>query len=165
MHIQEYLLPYIISNIIGLILIFICYRWFKAGRIVYGLIFLAAGIFNFYTAGKSPETYVEIYGSTALFSFYRDFIYGIFSQHTRLFVRLIAMGQITVGILLFTRKIYFRMGIVGGIIFLLAISPLGVGSAFPCPVLMAFGLYLLFRKGTNLHIFQTHQSSVNLPSG
>lgn len=154
MELQEYLIPYIISNIVGLLLIFICYLWFKAGRILYGLIFLAAGIFNFHTAGESPEVYVEVYGSTALFSFYKNFIYGFFSQHTPLLVRIIALGQIMVGILLFTRKIYFTLGIIGGMIFLLCISPLGIGSAFPCTLFMIIGLFLLLRKGSDTHIFE-----------
>lgn len=158
MNIQEFLLPYLISNIVGLILIFICYRWFIAGRILYGLLFLAAGIFNFYTVGKSSEVYVEVYGSTAVFSFYKSFIYGFFNQHVQLLVRIIAIGQITVGILLFARKIYFKFGIIGGMLFLLAISPLGVGSAFPCTLFMATGLYLLYRKGTETHIFQLRQT-------
>jgi len=40
MSLQEYLLPYIISNAIGLLLIYICYRWFRAGRILFGLYLL-----------------------------------------------------------------------------------------------------------------------------
>ena len=154
MALEKYLVPFIISNIVALFLIFVCYRWFNIGRTLFGLIFISAGVFNFYTATTSPDVYVEVYGSTAVFSFYRDFIYGLFSQHTGLFVRLIAIGQFAAGILLFTRKIYFRLGIIGATIFLAAISPLGIGSAFPCTILMIAGLYLLYRKGTDLHILQ-----------
>jgi len=146
MNLQEFLLPYIISNAVGLLLIYICYRWFKAGRIIFGLIFLAAGIFNFYTAGKSPGAYVEIYGDSVWFSFYKDFIYGFFSQHVTLLVRTIAVGQLAVGIFLFLRGAFFKLGILGGIIFLIAIIPLGIGAAFPCTLFMAFGLYLLYRN-------------------
>jgi hypothetical protein len=151
---QEFIIPYIISNSIAFVLIFVCYRWFKAGRILFGLIFLSAGVFNFYTAGTTPDAYVEMYGSTAVFPFYRDFIHGLFSQHTGMFVRLIAIGQLMVGFLLFTKKTYFKMGIIGAMIFLAAITPLGTGSAFPCTLLMIIGLYLLFRRGTDLHVFQ-----------
>jgi len=146
MSLQEYLLPYIISNAIGLLLIYICYRWFRAGRILFGLIFLAAGVFNFYITCKSPEIYVEVYGASAVFSFYKDFIYGFFNEHVTLLVRIIAIGQVIVGIFLFLRGVFFKLGILGGILFLLAISPLGIGSAFPCTVFMAIGLYLLYRN-------------------
>jgi len=154
MSLQEYLIPYIMSNAVGLLLIYICYRWFRAGRILFGLIFLAAGVFNFYITCKSPEIYVEVYGASAVFSFYKNFIFGFFNQHVALFVRLIAIGQVTVGILLFTRKVCFKIGIAGGVLFLLAISPLGIGSAFPCTIFLIFGLYFLYRKGTDFHIFQ-----------
>jgi hypothetical protein len=150
MSLQEFLLLYLISNAVGLLLIYVCYRWFKAGRIVFSLIFLAAGIFNFYTAGKSPDVYVEAYGDSAWFSFYKDFIYGFFSQHVTLLVRIIAAGQIIIGIFLLLRGVLFMLGILGGIIFLLAIAPLGIGSAFPCTIFMAFGLYLLYRNKKKL---------------
>jgi len=143
---QEFLLPYLVSNAAGLLLIYICYRWFKAGKIIFSLIFLAAGIFNFYTAGKSPDAYVDFYGDSAWISFYRDFINGFFSQHVTLFVRIIAIGQCIVGVLLLLREKLFILGIFGGIIFLLAIAPLGIGSAFPCTLFMAFSLYLLYRN-------------------
>ena len=40
----------------------------------------------------------------------------------------------------------FKAGAVGAIIFLVAIAPLGVGSAFPCTVIMAIALYILIKK-------------------
>lgn len=159
MELHEYLLPYLISNGVGLLLIFICFKWPKIGRIVFGIIFLAAGIFNFYTAGVSPEPYVDVYGSTAVFSFYKNFIYGFFNQHAQLLIRIIAIGQLTVGILLYTRKVYFKLGVLGGIFFLLAISPLGVGSAFPCTLLMIIALFLLLRRGFEKNIFQSFKAA------
>lgn len=43
----------------------------------------------------------------------------------------------------------FKLGCIGGIIFLLAIAPFGVGSGFPCTIIFAFALLILFRKSKN----------------
>ncbi|MHB2156254.1 hypothetical protein ACX8XN_17910 [Calditrichota bacterium GD2] len=147
MNLQDFMVPYIISNVFSLALIFICARWFKAGKILWGVLFVAAGAFNLFTAFTSPQIYVEAYGSSAVLPFYRDFIYGVFSRHTTLFVTLIGFGQImTAGLLLLSGRT-FRFGILGGIVFLLAIAPLGLGSAFPSTLLMAASLALLWHKG------------------
>jgi len=146
MKLEDYLIPYIISNVVSILLIFICSKWPKVGKIVWGVFFLAAGIFNLITAFKTSHVYVESYGQTAIVPFYKDFIYGTFSEHTTLFVSLIASGQILVSILLFLKNVLFKFGLIGGMIFLIAISPLGIGSAFPSTLLMAISLFILFKK-------------------
>ena len=146
MRLEDYLLPYIISNVVSILLIFLCFKWPKVGKIVWGVIFFAAGTFNFVMAFRTPHVYIEVYGQTAVLSFYRTFIYSTFSEYTTLFVTLIASGQILVSVLLFMKKILFKLGIIGGIIFLIAISPLGIGSAFPATILMAASLYILLKK-------------------
>ncbi len=143
---RNYLIPYIITNVLSILLIFICYKWSKVGKIMWGMIFLAAGIFNVITSFRTPHAYVEVYGQTAVLPFYKNFIYGTFSDHTTLFVTLIASGQILVSILLFLKRMLFRLGTIGGMIFLIAISPLGIGSAFPSTILMAISLFILFKK-------------------
>jgi len=55
-------------------------------------------------------------------------------------------AQILVGIFLLMKRTLFLLGIVGGIIFLLAISPLGIGSAFPSTLLMSISLVLLYLR-------------------
>lgn len=45
-------------------------------------------------------------------------------------------------------KNWLRLGAIGGIIFLLAIMPLGVGSGFPCPLFLAIALFLVYRAFT-----------------
>jgi hypothetical protein len=95
-----------------------------------------------YTGISNPQAYVD-YGQSAV-GLYQKFIYGIFSSYTSLFVSFIALGQILVGILLLMKRTFFLLGILGGIIFLVAISPLGIGSAFPAPLFMVFSLVLLY---------------------
>jgi hypothetical protein len=77
---------------------------------------------------------------------YKNFINGIFSSHTTLFVTVIAFGQLLTGLFLLMKKKFFILGILGGIIFLLAIAPLGIGSAFPSTLLMAISLIILHKR-------------------
>lgn len=142
MNIQDYWFPYTITHVITFALIFICTKWPKIGKVAWGIIFILAGIFNIYTGISNPHAYID-YGQHAV-GLYRKFIYGVFSSYTSLIVSLIALGQILVGIFLFMKRTPFLLGILGGIIFLVAISPLGVGSAFPSTLLMAISLVLLY---------------------
>lgn len=140
---QNLLIPYLVTFSVTFLLIYICYRWPKMGKIAWGLIFILAGIFNIYTGLSEPQVYVEIYGETAV-GFYKTIINGIFDSFTSFIVCLIAAAQILAGIFLLQKKRLFVLGIAGGIIFLLAITPLGVGSAFPSTLFMAFSLGLLY---------------------
>jgi len=144
MNSQDIWVPYIITHAITLLLIFICYKWPKIGKVGWGIIFILAGLFNMYTGISNPQAYVN-YGSRAA-GLYQKFIYGVFSSYTSLIVCLIASGQILVGIFLFMKRTLFLWGIIGGIIFLVAISPLGMGSAFPSTLLMSISLVLLYMR-------------------
>jgi hypothetical protein len=137
-------IPYLVTHTITLSLIFICFKWPKVGKTAWGVIFALAGIFNLVYVNVTSGAYLG-YGEYAV-GLYRRFIYGAFSSHTVLFVSLIALGQILVGILLFTKGRLFLLGIAGGILFLVAISPLGAGSVFPSTLLMALSLAILYSR-------------------
>ena len=126
-------------------MILVCYRWPRAGRFTWVVIFGAAGAFNLYTALTGASAYL-MYSETAVLPFYRAFINGIFSRNTALFVGLIASGQIVVALLLLLGKPVHRIGMMGGMLFLFAICPLGVGSAFPAPLLMGASFVVLWRR-------------------
>lgn len=142
MNIQEHWLPYTITHVITFSLIFICYKWPKIGKVAWGIIFILAGIYNIYTGISNPQAYLGY--SQGAVSLYQRFINGLFSSYTSLIVSLIASGQIIVGIFLLMKRTPFLLGILGGIIFLVAISPLGIGSAFPSTLLMAISLIFLY---------------------
>ena len=135
-------IPYVNTHVLTFVLIFICFKWPRIGKVAWGIIFILAGIFNLYTVISNPQAYL-VYGSHVV-GLYQKFINGIFSSYTSLIVSLIASGQILVGIFLLMKRTLFLLGIVGGIIFLIAISPFGIGSAFPSTLLMAISLVLLY---------------------
>jgi hypothetical protein len=142
---EEYFFPWIVSNAVSLALLFVCYKWNRIGRYLFSFIFLAASVVNTFAAIQDPQTYVDAYGKLAFF-FYKGFIYGFFSRHTTVIVLSIAAGQLLISVFLFLGKKFFLFGVLGGIIFLLAITPLGLGSAFPATLLMAAALIVLFVK-------------------
>jgi hypothetical protein len=89
--------------------------------------------------------YVEGFGPTAI-PLYQAFIEGPFARNPALFVLPIALGQLLCGLaVLFGRGRWVRLGLVGCIVFLVAITGLGVGCAFPANLVMAIGPALLLR--------------------
>jgi hypothetical protein len=141
---HENLFPLAVTNIIAILLIFVCYKWPKIGRVVWGIIFILAGIFNIFMVNKDPQAYLN-YRDNAV-EFYKFLIDGVFHSFTILIVSLIGAGQILAGILLLRKGKFFLLGILGGILFLIAIAPLGIGSAFPSTLLMAISLIVLYKR-------------------
>lgn len=138
----DYWFPYVVTHAVTFLMIFICYKWPKAGKVAWGIIFILAGIFNIFTVIRDPEAYLS-YRDHAV-DFYKFFIDGVFRSFTIFIVSLIGTGQILVGIFLLRKGKLFSLGILGGIVFLVAIAPLGIGSAFPSTLLMALSLVLLY---------------------
>jgi hypothetical protein len=135
-------LPFLISNVLALTLLGVCYQWKNAGRIAFGIIFLAAGSINTFTALAEPTAYLN-YGEMTPVKLYQDFIAGPFARYTTLFVLLIASGQVLMGLGFLIKGKLLKPAVIGGIVFLLAISPLGMGSAFPATLIMALAVGLL----------------------
>ena len=137
--------PFIIAHVIALLYVVAAWRWPRATRYVTGAGFVFAGAFNTWWAATAPAIYIAAYGPHAI-ALYRDFIYGVFARHTAAFVLAIAAGQIAVGILSFAPLPWRRLSYAGAIVFLLAITPLGIGAAAPSTLIFAAGVALLFRE-------------------
>ena len=142
---KHYLVPYVLSNIIfALCIPGAIFRplW---TRIFLAAFFLWACCINSITAIRSPEVYLD-YGNLTRVGIYRNFINGFFSRHIAQFIIPIAMGQLFIFFGLVLNKKWTRLACIGGILFGLAIAPLGVGSAFPATVSMAISFLILLRK-------------------
>jgi len=96
---------------------------------------------------NNPQDYLS-YADLTFLTFYRSFILGWFKDHVQLSVGLIATVQALIAISLLMKGRVYKLGLLGGILFLVAIIPLGVGSAFPCTVLLAAGLVMLRNEDT-----------------
>jgi hypothetical protein len=142
---KEYFVPFLISNIVFGLTIAGALKRPMYARVFLAGFFLWASYINTSIAILSPQTYLT-YGRLDALPFYRDFINGFFSHHITLFVCTIALGQFLVFFGLVLNKSWTRLACVGGIIFGLAIAPLGVGSAFPSTVSMAIAFYILLKN-------------------
>jgi hypothetical protein len=116
----------------------------EVARLLYVLLFLWAGCWNTYLANAHPEDYLT-YAPLAYSASYRNFILGYFASHVTAIVGAIAIGQLSIAVLIATRGAGVQIGLAGAIVFLLAIVPLGVGSGFPATLIMAAGAVMLMR--------------------
>lgn len=142
----QYLLPYLISNAVGLGLLWLAFRrpgWVRWASIG---IFLWATWTNTRIALFHPADY-QAFADLAALDAYRRFITGWFRTHTALLLLPIAAGQFAIAVLLFVNTRWTRrVGALGAIVFLLAIAPLGVGSAFPFSLTYGLALVVMVRR-------------------
>ena len=143
---SSFLIAYILSNVTAIGFLLISRKWPLAGRIFFSILFAVASWVNWTTSQNRPQFY--LYYAEPATELYRNFILGWFSRHTSLVVGSIAVSQLLIAVgLLFKGRIY-KIAVVGATIFLLAIVPLGIGSAFPCSLTMALTLvFFLYRGG------------------
>lgn len=125
-------------------------------RIFLAAFFLWAAYFNSTTAIQSPEIYLN-YATLNALPAYSRFINGFFSEHITVMVFAIAIGQFLIALGLILNKFWVRLACSGGIIFGLAIAPLGVGSGFPSTVCMAIAFFILLIKPTHDFIWKLRQ--------
>lgn len=152
---NEYLIPYIISNAVFAASIIAVWKKPFYTRIFFILLFLWASYTNFSTAYHSPEVYLD-YGKLTFLPVYKNFIYGFFSAHIQPFVFTVAACQLIIAVGLMLNKPFVRIACIGGIIFGVAIAPFGVGSAFPSTLFMAAALLILIRKLGHEYIWKQY---------
>jgi len=127
---HEYVVPYLISNAVAITILALAFQWPRVVKWVWVTIFLWAAAANTLTVLSDPRVYL-VYGALTPSDTYRDFIQGWFSRHIQQMVLSIAVGQVALAMLLARADRTRRLGVAGAVVFLLAIAPLGIGSAFP----------------------------------
>lgn len=143
---DTYRLLLIVSNIIALALLFISWKWPRVSALFFSFLFAWASWMNWSTVLQTPERYLE-YASFTWSDLYKEFINGWFSLHIRLVVGFVATCQGLIALSMFFNGWIFRIGAIGAIIFLLAIIPLGVGSGFPCTLILSIAMWMIYRSG------------------
>ncbi|MEO9870603.1 hypothetical protein [Ekhidna sp.] len=138
----------IISNVIALALLFVCWKYPRYGRYAYGVIFLIAGVVNIMTTWAGPSVYLQ-YRNHVILKVYRAFIDGYFEQHIQEIILVIAIGQFLLALGFFYGSFLLKPAIIGGIVFSIALIPLGIGAALPLPIIMGFSLWVLLAKGSH----------------
>jgi hypothetical protein len=154
---QTYLVGWIISNVVALVLLMAAFKWARLTRLMFFLLFSWASWINWRTALYYPGEYQD-YADLALSDIYANFIRGWFRDHTLLAVGTIASCQALIAISMLLRGWMLNLGIIGAIIFLVAIVPLGVGSGIPCTINMAIALYIVLQRKANEYLWVRQQA-------
>lgn len=140
----SYLIGYVISNAVALVLIWMAWKHPRNTRLLFFLLFGWACWMNWSTALENPQFYLE-YADLAFLDSYQLFIRGWFSNHIIEMVGFIATCQGLIAVSFLLKGRVYKLGIIGAMVFLMAIAPLGVGSAFPFSLTTSFALYLLLK--------------------
>ncbi len=148
------IVAYALSNLIALIVLWCSWKKPNIARLLFFLLFVWASWANSSTVLRTPEVYLE-YADFTFLPFYKDFILGFFSRYIQPFVLSIAACQFLIGISMLLKGWVFKLGAIGGILFFVGIAPLGVGSAFPCSIIGALGLYLIYRANIDGFLWRT----------
>ena len=143
-NLQQYLVPYLISQVAAVVFVMIAYKSTRMTRLLFSITFLGASAVNLNLGLNNPDTYLA-YADMAL-PFYSRFIKGWFSHYNHIIVPLIAVGQLLIGVGMLLRGWWVRLACIGTILFLLAITPLMTGSAFPFPLLVSWAAWVVLEK-------------------
>lgn len=146
-------IAYSLSNVAAVLLLWACWKKPLWGRLLFFLLFAWATWFNSTTVLSTPAVYTG-YAQYTFSDGYRQFINGFFAQHTAPFVLAIAVGQAGIALSMLAKGWLFRLGTAGAMVFLLSIVPLGTGSAFPATVVMAAGMWMLWREGSDKWLWE-----------
>jgi hypothetical protein len=152
----QIILTYLISNLVAITFFFISIRWNHLARALYAGLFLWAAWMNWSVGHTNPSFYLN-YGKYAI-KFYSDFIRGPFSNHITTIVSFIAVCQFLIALGQLAGGYIFKISCIAAIVFLLAISPLGVLSAFPSGLIWSAGLIRLYKSPYKKNIFSNHLS-------
>jgi len=154
--IEHFLVAWSIANFVSLAIGFVCFKNSKSGRRIFALVFFIASLLNTILAVFRPSFYLE-YGRFSILSIYEEFIYGTFSRNTTILVLLIAICQMAVACGLLGRGIYRTTAIIGALLFLLAMIPLGIGSGFPATLFLIAGLLHILDENGKMNGWLTRE--------
>jgi hypothetical protein len=154
---STYLVGYIISNIIGFVILMAAIKKPYLARLMFVILFSWASTANYTTAHNNPEEYLN-YAHTAI-KWYRDFINGWFSNHVTSMVTLIALGECLIAIGMMLHGWWVRLACIGAIIFLTAIAPLGIYAAFPFSITVSLAAFFIMKKNAVRYLWQFKPSA------
>ena len=139
---EEYLWPYIISQVVSLIILIVAWKRTRWARWLFSILFLWASCINMYLGLTDPDSYLD--NARFAIPLYRDFINGWFSHYNHIIIPLIAIGQFFIASGMILRDRWVDLACIGSIVFLIAIAPLMVGSAFPFSITVSVAAFLIF---------------------
>ena len=117
-----------------------------AGRIFVGIFFLimAVGV-NVVLVLVAPDQFVALGTDAPVVSLYRWFFENVVALVPPLFGLLAAGYEVTIALMMLFKGRYVKWGLIGGIVFLIAITPLGVWT-LGNPIMALALAYLLTKE-------------------
>ena len=142
---STYVILSIVCNVAALLMLLAAFKAPKIARLLFFLLFTWASYTNWSLAIRSPQLYLE-YADLTFSNFYKQFILGWFSRHITASIGFIATCQALIAFSMLLKGLPLKVGAVGAIVFLISIAPFGIGSGFPCTIIMAIGLFILLKN-------------------
>jgi hypothetical protein len=129
-----------------LLVLILCLLRPGAGRVFMGLVFmvLAIGV-NVVLVLVAPDQFVALGTDAAIIPLYEWFFENVVAVAPPLFGVLAAAYEITIAFLMLSKERYVRWGLIGGIAFLIGITPLGVWT-LANPILAVAMAHLLRKE-------------------
>lgn len=115
----------------------------KSGRMSFGVLFLVTCVINVLIALLSPGSLAHI-TDNALLPFYRDVTTQLIAPFATPFLLLLALYELLVGLLILSKGRLVKVGLIGGMLFCLALIP--VGPEITANILLAAAQALLLTR-------------------
>ena len=96
---------------------------YNTGRIGFGVFYLISSFANFFLTIHNTEFLWIVCLENVRFSIYRDFLELIVIPNEKIIILLIVVLELTMAMLLFSKKIFVKIGLSLGIIWVILISP------------------------------------------
>lgn len=139
------LTPYIVSTIFVLAIVILCFVRPNAGRIVLGFFYLAMAIgVNGFLILTNPQGY-EAYLGGALLPLYQELTARTVALYPVLYGLLLMAFEIAMGLLILSKQMYVKIGLLGTIVFLIALTPVST-LQIPWLGLVVGQIYLLTKE-------------------
>lgn len=158
--IETYLIPWLVSNIAALLILWAAVKKPKLARALFALLFGWACWMNLTTVNATPGVYLD-YASMSI-GLYHDFILGWFKNHIITVITAIAIGQGLIAFGMLLRGWWVTGACIGAIIFLLSIAPLGVGAAFPFSITVSIAAYVIIQRDSKDFLWHLNRSAISL---
>ena len=157
---DEFLVPYIISQVVSIIILMAAWKKTKWARVLFALLFFWAAGTNMYLGITNLNTYQE-YADLAIPA-YEEFINGWFSHYNYIIIPLIAIGQFFIALGMLLKSWSVRAACIGAIIFLLSIAPLMVGAAFPFSLTVSIAAWLILLNDDKRYIWKKEKNRLSI---
>jgi hypothetical protein len=132
--------------VFSLLVVLLCLVRPGADRIFLGIFFLVMAIgVNVVLVLISPDLFVGLGTNDALIPLYRLFFENVVAVAPPPFGLLAAAYEVSIALLMLSKGRYVKWGLIGGIVFLIAITPLGVWT-LANPILAVAMRYLLTKE-------------------